>query len=291
MTSQLVPILTSTAGACLTAANWQEVAADSMAFGLDHLLMKPGLAVLQQITHLKDYLVCKGKLILNASQLKKERGQDTYIVKSRFDGSTVSIGDQQLFEFIVHHAPDLILLPFDFSLTDYLQLWPKTVMPFIHDEVLVRQNIEVPHGVYFDLDSAKSMSALSHWQSPRYVFGSFDWKQMQTLVQLGVEWIESDNPAALGLSGIVETAMGLVSIKDVSAQMQFEPLDKTCRCPTCRLGLSRAYLHHLYWHTPLLCQRYLIMHNFFYWRWCSMKYKTKVGHWSNLSATPSLKLI
>lgn len=34
-----------------------------------------------------------------------------------------------------------------------------------------------------------------------------------------------------------------------------------CDCETCQAFLSRAYLHHLLEHTPLLAQRFLIVHN------------------------------
>ena len=42
---------------------------------------------------------------------------------------------------------------------------------------------------------------------------------------------------------------------------QFNLLSKNCSCPTCKLNLTRAYLHHLFKEVPLLTQRYLAMHN------------------------------
>lgn len=50
-------------------------------------------------------------------------------------------------------------------------------------------------------------------------------------------------------------------ITDNKYAMDFSVLDKACGCPACSDGYTRAYFHHLYVHTPLLCQRWLVMHN------------------------------
>lgn len=50
-------------------------------------------------------------------------------------------------------------------------------------------------------------------------------------------------------------------ITDKKYAMDFSVLNKACACPACADGFTRAYFHHLYVHTPLLCQRWLVMHN------------------------------
>lgn len=79
----------------------------------------------------------------------------------------------------------------------------------------------------------------------------------------GVEYIESDKPALDGYNGIVYEASGTFCIQDEAQRLQFEIIDTSCACPTCSQGFTRAYLHHLFQHTPLLCQRLLIQHNSF----------------------------
>ena len=39
---------------------------------------------------------------------------------------------------------------------------------------------------------------------------------------------------------------------------------ENCSCETCSQGFTRAYFHHLLQHTPLLAQRFLVIHNVFF---------------------------
>ena len=77
----------------------------------------------------------------------------------------------------------------------------------------------------------------------------------------GFECIESDKPAADALQGIIYTQTGTFNLLDEDNREAFSALDAECDCPTCRAGYTRAYLHHLLQHTPLLAQRFLMMHN------------------------------
>lgn len=73
----------------------------------------------------------------------------------------------------------------------------------------------------------------------------------------------TDVPAAQGLAGFFITASGYESISAEEFSNAFTPLAADCSCPVCTQGLTRAYLHHLYAHTPLLAQRFLVQHNIF----------------------------
>ncbi len=74
-------------------------------------------------------------------------------------------------------------------------------------------------------------------------------------------WTVSDKPAEEAMQGLVYNTEGAFSITDPGMRLQFESLDTGCQCPTCKSGFTRAYLHHLFLHTPLLCQRLLVQHN------------------------------
>ena len=91
---------------------------------------------------------------------------------------------------------------------------------------------------------------------------------MQDLIKAGVQIVESDKPASDACSGVVYSSEGDISILDATFEMQFEPIDAGCECPTCSQQFTRAYLHHLLQHTPLLCQRLLVQHNVHY---CQMQ--------------------
>lgn len=54
----------------------------------------------------------------------------------------------------------------------------------------------------------------------------------------------------------------LLTISDSQHQTSWQPLSDDCNCETCQTN-TRAYLHHLWQHCPLLAKRNLLAHNFF----------------------------
>ena len=55
----------------------------------------------------------------------------------------------------------------------------------------------------------------------------------------------------------------IFSILSDAYVLDFKILDDSCGCESCEQEFTRAYLHHLFQHTPMLAQRYLMMHNMF----------------------------
>ncbi len=83
-------------------------------------------------------------------------------------------------------------------------------------------------------------------------------------VQLLKIWNLSNQPASLAYQGQVLHQEGeYFSILSDLFKQDYSLLTADCACQTCRSGLTRAYLHHLLQHTPLLAQRYLVLHNVF----------------------------
>lgn len=72
-----------------------------------------------------------------------------------------------------------------------------------------------------------------------------------------------DKPGQDALQGIMYTSCEKEHdcITDKTHALSFVPIDEQCACPACADGFTRAYFYHLYVHTPLLCQRWLVMHN------------------------------
>ena len=72
----------------------------------------------------------------------------------------------------------------------------------------------------------------------------------------------NNQPSEDALNGIIYTHNKTqFNIQENIYTADFFMLDSSCKCPACAAALTRAYFHHLYVHTPLLCQRWLIMHN------------------------------
>lgn len=71
----------------------------------------------------------------------------------------------------------------------------------------------------------------------------------------------SDKPITLAQDGKFIYSQSICDISATEYKWQFEPLTKECACPTCKLNLTKAYLHHLWFEVPLLTMRYLAMHN------------------------------
>lgn len=78
-----------------------------------------------------------------------------------------------------------------------------------------------------------------------------------SLAALGV----SDEPMKQAMAGQVYVHHGEIWIAEVMHQHVYEVLEPGCACPSCHLGLTRAYLHHLWFHVPQLCIRFLAQHN------------------------------
>ncbi len=264
-----IPTLSTQAGSCLTMKNWQEVNADHASYSLATLLMKPGIDVLKQYATLRDYTGFRGKLVLNASTLTVDKHGKCQI-RSSFDGARLTFDFSDLLDLIIQWAPDFLLLP---KFVPLEQLSPR--MPFLgNTQIFV--DVTTPllshdyHeiGVYID-DPNLNLNNLTLMLQPfygrkKYLISAQDIKMYSTLSPLDVTFIESDRPAADAISGLIYTLDGNISVADSSQSMCFDILQNQCQCPTCEQKLSRAYLSHLYQHTPLLCHRFLIQHNVFH---------------------------
>lgn len=274
-----IPILTSKAGSCLTPKNWQEVKVTAASYSLECLLHKPGYDVLRNIKVLSEYLAWPGGIILNAMSLVTNK-EGVYVLKSPYDGSKVKHTFFEIMELLHWLKPEIVLLPKK-SIDEFLRFennWNNSIMPFFHADDLEKQKIKKAHGIYFDLNGESKCNGPAKWQwedlnrwshLPRYILGAFNPELVQGFVNKEIEFIETDEPANAAMQGIVYSKEGIVDLMNPQSRMQFTCIDKDCACPTCSQQLTRAYLHHLLRHTPLLCQRFLIQHNAYYVRNCS----------------------
>jgi queuine tRNA-ribosyltransferase len=265
--SEFIPILNSDAGSCLTLANWEEIGISTVAYHLDALLMKPGLLFLQDQGSLRDYSGWQGSLILNAAALQSDNKEDSYTLRSHYDGSKISISSSQLLDLILSLKPDRVILPA--GLNHYVTtLLSHSILPFFPVQEGVNVGLDDNFGRYLFYNVGDSFSDFLHQIEQEsgslvYTAGHFNWAQQRRLRTYSINQIETNQSALDGLNGLVYSGDEVINILDSSMTFQYEVIQASCSCPTCSQKLTRAYLHHLLVHTPLLCQRFLIQHNVF----------------------------
>ena len=260
-----VPVLTSLAGSCLTAANWQEAGVHRASFHLAALLMKPGYDLLKTLPNLAAYVAWDESLVLNAS-LPKIGSDGIYTLRSSYDGGRLRYSAADVLALIISLQPNQVIVPEAFC-----QLLPESIIPYVPiADMTPSSAISLSHGIYIAYDEKSSSSTellaqVKHFNDrPCYVAGDLSLPLMEALINAGAECVESDRPAADACCGKVYCMDGELSIQDNMLTQQFELIDKHCHCPTCSQQFTRAYLHHLFEHTPLLCQRLLVQHNVYF---------------------------
>jgi queuine tRNA-ribosyltransferase len=230
---QFVPILSTEAGRCLTMANWQDAGIRTVACDLASLLVKPGPELLNNIADLATYIGWQGEVVLNAAMPEPDK-EGVYTLHSGYDGSRKRYMLDEIVLFIARLKPDKVLLPK--RVGSAWQSLPEVIMPFFVSADLP-EHAQRPYGVYFIDEEGISFSTAE------------------------VQYIASNAPARDACQGMVYGKDEIFSLKDHSQRMDFRVIDEDCRCSTCEQKLTRAYLHHLFEQTPLLCQRFLVLHN------------------------------
>lgn len=229
MTVHYVPYITTAAGACLTQANWHELNIQYAVCRLEDILIKPGLDFWQKGKDLKTYLAWDKTLFLDATsfQLHKE-----WVVKSPYDGTRITLNSNQFWALVEQWKPDGVL---------------------ISDDLLVMGS-ESPRTLLSAVGLATSLMITKVTHDKKGI--RFDFKDQSF-------WA-SDQPAQDAMQGIIYHPAGNYHLQAKEYALDFQVLDEHCHCPTCQQTLTRSYLHYLQQSTPLLCQRFLLMHNVFY---------------------------
>ena len=248
----LIPVLTSAAGSAMTAQNWEAIGVETAAYMLSALLMKPGFDVLLQCGSLRSYSGWGGHIVLNASDLSVDKS-GMVVIRSIYDGRISRYTQESLITLINQLQPDVVVLPSFLS-----SGLSSSIFPFISSDVLGQWDRQ--HGVWFILKDNQVPDLHDFNQLPVYVMGN-DMRKMQPALR--DFWLESNEPASDALNGVIYDHAASFSIDSEEHSMAFSPLSGGCECPKCSQGLTRAYLHHLYAQTPLLCYRFLVQHNYY----------------------------
>lgn len=90
---------------------------------------------------------------------------------------------------------------------------------------------------------------------------------LERAVQLsknGIDYIETASPLINALKGHVDVEELLIDLREVEFADAHCPIVKSCDCYTCTHH-TRAYLHHLNHHSPLLAVKLQAIHNVHFW--------------------------
>jgi queuine tRNA-ribosyltransferase len=96
---------------------------------------------------------------------------------------------------------------------------------------------------------------------PHYLMGVGTPSDLIRAVQSGVDMFDCVMPTRNARNGQAFVRDGRVVIKHSKYKDDPSPIDPECTCYTCRTGVSRAYLRHLYMAKEILCHRLMSIHN------------------------------
>lgn len=103
-------------------------------------------------------------------------------------------------------------------------------------------------------------------EKPRYLMGVGKPEDIVDSISLGVDMFDCVIPTRNARNGTVYTRRGKLVIKNQSFQRDFQPIEESCSCYTCR-RFTRAYLRHLFQAGEILGLRLTTIHNIhFYMR-------------------------
>jgi len=95
---------------------------------------------------------------------------------------------------------------------------------------------------------------------PRYLMGIGSLKEISLAVANGFDIFDCVLPTRLGRHGTAFFNDERLNLRNARFKNDFPPIDKTCKCETCK-SYSRAYLHHLIRNDEILGLTLISLHN------------------------------
>ncbi len=95
---------------------------------------------------------------------------------------------------------------------------------------------------------------------PRYLMGIGSLNEIALAVSKGFDLFDCVLPTRLGRHGTAFYNDEKLNLRNARFRNDFDPIDKTCSCETCK-SYSRAYLHHLIRNDELLGLTLISLHN------------------------------
>jgi queuine tRNA-ribosyltransferase len=99
---------------------------------------------------------------------------------------------------------------------------------------------------------------------PRYLMGVGKPENILESIERGVDMFDCVMPTRNARNSNVFTWNGTLSMRNARYKDDFEPLDKNCKCYTCR-DYSRAYIRHLFIADEILALELASLHNLYFY--------------------------
>ncbi len=115
-----------------------------------------------------------------------------------------------------------------------------------------------PNHVMYDI--LKSTVPILPEDKPRYLMGVGTPEDILEAVEKGIDMFDCVLPTRNARHGQLFTSQGVVRIKNEKYKQDFTPLDKKCKCYTCK-HFTKAYLRHLFIAGEILSLRLNTLHN------------------------------
>jgi len=98
---------------------------------------------------------------------------------------------------------------------------------------------------------------------PTYLMGVGTPENILEAVERGVDFFDCVLPARNGRHAHVYTDYGKMNLLNAKFQLDDDPIEPGCQCPTCK-RYSRAYIRHLFKAKEMLAMRLCVLHNLYY---------------------------
>ena len=101
-------------------------------------------------------------------------------------------------------------------------------------------------------------------EKPTYLMGVGTLANILEAVDRGVDFFDCVYPTRNGRHGHVYTDRGKLNLFNKKYELDSQPIDEACGCPTCK-SYSRAYIRHLLKAKEMLGLRLCVLHNLYFY--------------------------
>ena len=101
-------------------------------------------------------------------------------------------------------------------------------------------------------------------EKPTYLMGVGTPANILEAVDRGVDFFDCVYPTRNGRHGHVYTNRGKLNLFNKKYELDSQPIDEACGCPTCK-SYSRAYIRHLLKAKEMLGLRLCVLHNLYFY--------------------------
>ena len=98
---------------------------------------------------------------------------------------------------------------------------------------------------------------------PNHLLGIGDLESIEQSIPLGIDTFDSTYPTKAARHGTLLTKQGKIKLSSGINALNFGPIEKDCKCPTCQ-NYSMAYVHHLFKAKELTSLTLATIHNLYF---------------------------